>query len=240
MCLWRTYINLHREMRKAVFSAVTYACVKAPFWIGAMVSCKLSGYFNLQATAGEYVISTQKLLFPTHAKVRRLYLLWEWRAAITHQHPLHHQVKIHFTSALFLASQYPQMGSLPRDNLFLRSYPKSLTCRKSCQQFTWRGEKRARVPHEVLLWPILSLCFPFPIPLKNLRLRSFSRTPWLWFSDFPLNSISSALYLFLYIVPQNFCMLFYSMFTTSLLYFLSLGPRGETIMTDVIQPVTWD
>ena len=42
-----------------------YACITAPFSIGAMVSCKLSGYFNLQATAGKYVIRMQKLLLPT-------------------------------------------------------------------------------------------------------------------------------------------------------------------------------
>lgn len=52
-------------MRKTVSSTVTYACITAPFSIGAMVSCKLSGYFNLQATAGKYVIRMQKLLLPT-------------------------------------------------------------------------------------------------------------------------------------------------------------------------------
>ena len=160
-------------MRKAVSSAVTYARVKAPFWIGAMVSCKLSGYFNLQATAGEYVVSTQKLLFPTHAKVRRLYLLWEWRAAITHQHPLHHQVKIHFTSSLFLASHYPQMGSLPRDNLFLRRVILSSWPEEKAVNSLPEGERKGQgFPMKFYFGPFFHFASPCPNPLKIWDLKA--------------------------------------------------------------------
>lgn len=152
----------------AVSSAVIYACITSPFWIGAMVSYKLSGYFHLQATAGEYVVSTQKLLSPTLGKVRRLCLRWEWNATITHQHPLHSQVEIHFTFARhFYGIPIPLLRSLPSNKLSLKRYTKSLTWRKTCQYFTWKEEKRARVPKAVLqwinkteLWPMSSLCLP--------------------------------------------------------------------------------
>lgn len=69
--LWRITSKC-RCCEKQISSAITYACIRHPFWTEAMV--KLLGHFNQQAPTSEYVVGMQKSLFPTQAQVRRLTL----------------------------------------------------------------------------------------------------------------------------------------------------------------------
>lgn len=108
--------NLHRQMRKSVSSAVTYACITAPFSIGAIVSCKLSGHFNLQATADKYLIRMQKLLLPT----RQNTVLFTLGVELVLLNTTLSTTKWKFTSVQpIMSSQCPQLWSLPRNNLFI-------------------------------------------------------------------------------------------------------------------------